>query len=89
MVVSFDIYEVLCVVDLVACLVQFFFIFFHKDETWTKVVRLVLVSGMVLINIFQIPMEISMDKSYGWSITLAILWFINALWISFDLGQDC
>lgn len=88
MVVSFDIYEVLCVVDLVACLVQFFFFFFRKDETWTKVVRLVLVSGMVLINLFQIPMEIQMDKSYGWSIALVIMWFVNALIITFELGRD-
>ena len=88
MVVSFDIYEVLCVVDVGACLVQFLFLFFRKDETWTKVVRLVLVSGMVLINLFQIPMEIQMDKSYGLSIALVILGFVYALIITFELGRN-
>ena len=88
MVVSFNIYEVLSVVKLIACIFFMIFIFVRRNETWNKVVRLSLVSGMFLINLFQIPMEIQMDKPYVMSFVLVILWFINAVIMALELGKD-
>ena len=88
MVVSFDIYAVLDFVELIVCIVYLPFIFFRRNETWNSVLRLSLASALLFINLFQIPMEIQMDKSYVMSIVLVSLWFINALTLSFKLGRD-
>ena len=88
MVVSFNIYEVLSVINLIVCLVYFPFIFFRRNETWNRVLRLSLMSVSMLINLFQIPMEVQMGKSYVLSIVIVILWFSNALMTTFDLGKN-
>ena len=89
MVVSIDIYGLLNIVQLIVCNVYLlFFIFFRRSETWNKILRLCFISVLLLINLFQIPMEVQLDKSYGLSIFLVILWFINALMLTFELGRD-
>ena len=88
MVVSFDIYEVLDVVELIVVLIFGVFIFFKRQETFNKVIRLITTSILLIINVFQLPMEIQMDKSYGMTIFLIIMWFINALMVTYDLGSD-
>ena len=88
MVVSFDIYEVLNVVELIVVLIFGVFIFYKRKETFNKVIRLITTSILLIINVFQLPMEIQMDKSYGLTIFLIIIWFVNALMVTFDLGSD-
>lgn len=88
MVVSFDIYAVLNVVELIVLLIFGVFIFFKRQETFNKVIRLITTSILLIINVFQLPMEIQMDKSYGLTIFLIIMWFINALMVTYDLGSD-
>ena len=88
MVVSFDIYGLLNIVQLIVCIVYLLFILFRRSETWNKILRLCFISVLLLINLFQIPMEVQLDKSYGLSIFLVILWFINALRLTFELGRD-
>lgn len=88
MVVSFDIYAVLNVVELIVVLIFGVFIFFKRQETFNKVIRLITTSILLIINVFQLPMEIQMDKSYGLTIFLIIMWFINALMVTYDLGSD-
>jgi len=88
MVVSFDIYELLNIVELIVCIVYLPFIFFRRSETWNKILRLCFMSALLLINLFQISMEVQLDKSYGFSVFLVILWFINALMLTFELGRD-
>jgi hypothetical protein len=88
MVVSFDIYAVLNVVELIVVLIFGVFIFFKRQETFNKVIRLITTSILLIINVFQLPMEIQMDKSYGLTIFLIIIWFINALMVTYDLGSD-
>lgn len=87
-VVSFDIYAVLNVVELIVLLIFGVFIFFKRQETFNKVIRLITTSILLIINVFQLPMEIQMDKSYGLTIFLIIMWFINALMVTYDLGSD-
>lgn len=88
MVVSFDIYEVLNVVELIVVLIFGVFIFFKRKETFNKVIRLITTSTLLIINVFQLPMEIQMDKSYGMTIFLIIMWFVNALMVTYDLGSE-
>ena len=88
MVVSFDIYELLKIIELIVCIVYLPFIFFRRSETWNKILRLCFTSALLIINLFQISMEVQLDKSYGSSILLVILWFINALMLTFELGRD-
>ena len=88
MVVSFDIYAVLNVVELIVVLIFGVFIFYKKNETLGRVMRLITSSILLIINVFQIPMEIQLDKSYGLTIFLIILWFIDALSATYYLGKD-
>ena len=88
MVVSFDIYAVLNVVELIVVLIFGVFIFYKRNETLGRVMRLITSSILLIINVFQIPMEIQLDKSYGLTIFLIILWFIDALSETYYLGKD-
>ena len=88
MVVSFDIYAVLNVVELIVVLIFGVFIFYKRNETLGRVMRLITSSILLIINVFQITMEIQLDKSYGLTIFLIILWFIDALSATYYLGKD-
>lgn len=88
MVVSFDIYAVLNVVELIVVLVFGVFVFFKRRETLGKVIRLITTSVLLIINVFQIPMEIHLEKSYAMTIFLIIIWLINALGVAYDLGKE-
>ena len=88
MVVSFNIYEVMSVVELIAGIVFLILFCVNRDKTWNKVIRLSLVSGIFFINLFRIPMEIQMNKSYAASFVIVILCFFNAVIISWNLGND-
>ncbi|MBQ3415749.1 MAG: hypothetical protein IJH39_10545 [Clostridia bacterium] len=88
MVVSIDIYAVLNVVELILCIAYMVFLFVGKEETYSKVIRLISAFSIVVINAFQMPMEIQMDKSYGWSIFMIILWLVNVVSSSWSLGED-
>lgn len=86
--VSFDIYAVLNVIELIVVLVFGVFIFVKREETYNKVIRLICVCILFLINVFQLPMEIQMEKSYALTIVLIILWFVNIASIAFELGKN-
>lgn len=88
MVVSFDIYELSNIIEIIVCIVYLTFIFFRRSKTWNKILWLCFTSALLLINLFQISMQVQLDKSYGFSIFLVILWFINALMLTFELGRD-
>ena len=88
MVVSFDIYELLNIIEVIVSLVYLFFIFFRRSETWNKVLRLCFASALMLINLFQISMEVQLGKSYGFTIFLVILCFISGLMRTLGLSRD-
>lgn len=88
MLVSCDIYELLNIIELIVCFVYLFFIYFRRSETWNKILRLCLMSALLLINLFEISMEVQLDKPYGFSIFIVIFWFIYALMLTFKLGRD-
>ena len=88
MMVSFDIYAVLNVIELIVVLVFGVFIFVKREETYNKVIRLICVCILFLINVFQLPMEIQMEKSYALTIFLIILWFVNILLLNSERTRN-
>ena len=88
MVVSFDIYAVINVVELILCVAYLVFIFVGREETYSKVIRLISACSIIVINTCQIPMQIALEKSYGSSIFMIILWLLNVVMVSVSLGSD-
>lgn len=88
-VLSFDIdIHVLYALELIVVSIFIVFTFYNRQETFNKIMRLIMVSILFIINVILLPMEIQLEKSYGLTIFLIIIWFINALLITYDLGKD-
>lgn len=87
MLVSIDIYTVLNVVELIVVLIFGVFVFFKRNDKLGIVMRLITSVILLTINVFQIPMEIQMDKSYGMTIFLVIMWCVDAIMAAHDLGK--
>ena len=88
MVVQLDVYALLSVLVLILCVAYLVFLFVGREETYSKVIRLISAFALVIIHTFKIPMEISMDKSYASSIFMIILWLINVVIVSIQLRDD-
>lgn len=88
MVVSIDVYAVLNVIELIVVLIFGVFIFVKRDETLGKTMRLITSAILLIINVFQIPMQIQIGESYTLTIILIFLWFVDALFAAYDLGKD-
>lgn len=88
MVVSFDICKVLSVVVLILCIAYLVFFFVGREEIYSKVIRLICAFALVVINTFKIPMDISIGNSYINAIFMVILWLVNVVIVSIELGDD-
>ena len=88
MVVSIDVYAVLNVIELIVVLIFGVFIFVKRDETLGKTMRLITSAILLIINVFQIPMQIQIGESYTLTIILIFLWFVYALFAAYGLGKD-
>ena len=88
MVVSIDVYAVLNVIGLIVVLIFGVFIFVKRDETLGKTMRLITSAILLIINVFQIPMQIQIGESYTLTIILIFLWFVDALFAAYGLGKD-
>ena len=88
MVVSIDVYAVLNVIELIVALIFGVFIFVKRDETLGKTMRLITSAILLIINVFQIPMQIQIGESYTLTIILIFLWFVDALFAAYGLGKD-
>ena len=88
MVVSIDVYAVLNVIKLIVVLIFGVFIFVKRDETLGKTMRLITSAILLIINVFQIPMQIQIGESYTLTIILIFLWFVDALFAAYGLGKD-
>lgn len=88
MVVSINIYEVLNVAILLLAIAYLVFLFVKRNETYSIVIRLICAFALVVIEAFKMPMDISMDKSCANAIFMIILWLVNVVICSFQLGQD-
>ena len=88
MVVSIDVYAVLNVIELIVVLIFGVFIFVKRDETLGKTMRLITSAILLIINVFQIPMQIQIGVSYTLTIILIFLWFVDALFAAYGLGKD-
>lgn len=74
-------------VGLILCIMYLFFIFVGREKTYSIIIRLVCACMMIMINVFRIPMEISMNQSYTSSIFMIALWIINVVMASIELGN--
>ena len=88
MVVSIDVYAVLNVIELIVVLIFGVFIFVKRDETLGKTMRLITSPILLIINVFQIPMQIQIGESYTLTIILIFWWFVDALFAAYGLGKD-
>ena len=88
MVESIDVYAVLNVIELIVVLIFGVFIFVKRDETLGKTMRLITSAILLIINVFQIPMQIQIGESYTLTIILIFLWFVDALFAAYGLGKD-
>ena len=88
MVVSIDVYAVLNVIELIVVLIFGVFIFVKRDETLGKTMRLITSAILLILNVFQIPMQIQIGESYTLTIILIFLWFVDALFAAYGLGKD-
>ena len=88
MVVSIDVYAVLNVIELIVVLIFGVFIFVKRDETLGKTMRLITSAILLIINVFQIPMQIQIGESYTLTIILIFLCFVDALFAAYGLGKD-
>ena len=88
MVVSIDVYAVLNVIELIVVLIFGVFIFVKREETLGKTMRLITSAILLIINVFQIPMQIQIGESYTLTIILIFLWFVDALFAAYGLGKD-
>lgn len=88
MVVSIDIYSVLNVAILLLAIAYLVFLFIKREETFSKVIRLICAFALVVLEAFKMPMDIAMDKSCANAIFMIILWLVNAVISSVQLGQD-
>ena len=88
MVVSIDVYAVLNVVELIVVLIFVVFIFVKRDETLGRTMQLITSAILLIINVFQIPMQIQIGESYTLTIFLIFLWFVDALYDAYSLGKD-
>ena len=90
MMVSFDIYAVLNDIELIVSLVLGVFIFVKREETYDKIMRLICVCICILfiINVFQLTLEIQMEKSYALTIYMIIICFVEIASIAFQLGKN-
>lgn len=84
MIELLSIYKILSIIELVIVLV-FGVLMFVKQGKTNKVIMLINVCILFLINVFQLPMEIQMKKSYVSTIVLIIIWFVSIAYITFKL----
>lgn len=88
MLVNFDTYDVLDVLAKIITIPFFILAPFKRNETYSKIIRLICTSALLIINLIQIPMQIHMEKPYTQNIILVILWFISSLCTAFSFRED-
>lgn len=92
MVVSFDIYRVLNITEYITWLTFLFFFFLGcwagLSETQNAILKLCLASLLLLINLFQVPIEVQLHNPYGIGLFIIIILFIYTLRLAFNLGKD-
>lgn len=83
-----DVYAVLSVIDLIACLIFGVFIFWKSDETLGRIMRLITSVIELIIHVFQVLIQIQIGNSYIITIFLIFGWFVSALSEADDLRKD-
>ena len=88
MVVSIDIYAISSMIELIALLIFGIFVFVKREETLSRIMRLITSSILLIINVFQIPMEIQIGRSYTLTIIFIFIYFADAIYNAYVLGKD-
>lgn len=80
--------EFLNVIKLSVILIFGVLIFVKRNETPGRHMHLIASFILLVINVFQIPMQVQIGKSYTRTIILVFLWFVDALFAAYDLGKN-
>ena len=91
MKVSFDIYQVLNAIEIFFAMLYFFVIIFYllrKNVQLLGKGMLFCSSILLLTNVFQLPIEIQMEKPYTFSIITIIFWLLLVEYWAYSLGKS-
>ena len=81
-------YDVLNVMELIVLGIFAVFAFLKRDGKNAAIMRIFTISGLFLINLIELPMEINIGKSYGMTIFLIGLWGIDLALNTYKLGKN-
>lgn len=56
-----------------------FVIFGNHEKFWHPILKLCCSAALLIINAIQLPIEISLEMSYGLTIALVIIWTMNSI----------
>lgn len=70
---------VLSIIQLIVVLFVLVLIFWHRNEKRNKLLRLILLSILFFISLFELPLLILNGKPYIITIFLVVIWYINGL----------
>lgn len=71
--------SVLSIIQLIVVLFVLVLIFWHRNEKRNKLLRLILLSILFFISLFELPLLILNGKPYIITIFLVVIWYINGL----------
>ena len=78
---------VLSIIQLIVVLFVLVLIFWHRNEKRNKLLRLILLSILFFISLFELPLLILNGKPYIITIFLVVIWYINGLLIVNELNN--
>ena len=70
---------VLSIIQLIVVLFVLVLVFWHRNEKRNKLLRLILLSILFFISLFELPLLILNGKPYIITIFLVVIWYINGL----------
>ena len=73
------------IIKLVISVLFIIFLFSFRHKLWASYTRLGLALALCLINIIQLPIEISLEKNIFFTIIVIILWAADAVLYCFDI----
>ena len=73
------------IIKLVISVPFIIFLFSFRHKLWASYTRLGLALTLCLLNIIQLPIEISLEKTVFFTIIVIILWAVDAVLYCFDI----
>ena len=79
---------VLTVIELVITGMFLVLIFAKREALWNQIMRLILTTSLLIINVIQLPLEVIMEGLYGLTIAMIIVWLINVIISALIVGNE-